>query len=1089
MIFLKLLIVTVISASMGFSTRYFSPLELQDRFEKGQKLYALGDYEKAIEHYQAILATQSNAMIDVERVDVTVDEFILPVRVAATYQLANTHNKLGLDKLRRSEILRTERKGSEADARYEEALADLNTGLDFFQQLIVDAAVDDRTRVMAQYQTLETSFQLKKYDQVIEEGQTLLRDFPNSVYETVTFYDIAWSYFELGKNREAIEHYEQVLLLSPSGSHSDRSLLQIAECYDRLDNEERALHYLDRLISRYDFSAMTEDELRAMQTAKLSGSIKETARELVASAQLRKGDIYAGRGEINQALAAYAVVPEKYAAETRLVQNSYIRSAELVHEHRGVDAAIAAYKRAIREVEDELFQARTQLTVARLLFESAEYVEAVEEYQIYLQAYLRIAARAGFTADKVLFRIAQCYQSEGGRLHATDAAASQAAFDEALRTYQQLLREYQDTSLVPDAYFGLGFTQQLRGENTEARTHYRALVDYYPEHPAAANGLLQLARLDYEASDFQQAKAMYQRIRSDYPDADVLNLVHMELGLTHKRLSEIPQAITSLSAISDDWDQWAKIQVELAELHVSQGDAEVAQTILERALHAAGDETLQSQIHYIKGRLAFNQGNYRGAIRELDLALETADEKVSDGALFTRGASYYELAKELDARGDSAVARPQYMSSQVDMKSLLDRDPQAYLRDSAFRTLGAGMIRLGQQEEAASYYESLIADTDDPQEAATFQMLLTELYYDQEDFDRARRAARSLLSMTFDDDDKAGYYRKERAFSIIGNTLLQERKYREASRVFANGLEQYPNSGESANLAFSKAFSEFNSGSHAQAVTSFEDMLSRFPADRNAVHATYYLAHGNQLLTQFGKAADTFRELLDDYPGSSYQEEALYLIGENYYNERDFENASEFYDRLLAQYPRGRFADAALYARGWCDFEREDMEGGVARMSQLVAEYPTSEFSSKAQFTVGDYHYNKREYPLAIGAYQRVLNDYPDSEEVPKTRVLVAELGEIRASLEYNDVMKFLEAKQYDEAVAGLEEVAKKYPGTYTALAAYCNLGLTYEMLRQWRQAVDNYEKTLNQGGDDPQNVDVVSFARLHRDWIVENRL
>ena len=81
---------------------------------------------------------------------------------------------------------------------------------------------------------------------------------------------------------------------------------------------------------------------------------------------------------------------------------------------------------------------------------------------------------------------------------------------------------------------------------------------------------LQLARLDYEASDFQQAKAMYQRIRSDYPDADVLNLVHMELGLTHKRLSEIPQAITSLSAISDDWDQWAKIQVELAQLQYFQ---------------------------------------------------------------------------------------------------------------------------------------------------------------------------------------------------------------------------------------------------------------------------------------------------------------------------------------------------------------------------------------------------------------------------------------------------------------------------------------------------------------------------------------
>lgn len=106
MIFLNLLLVAVMGTTIAMSTRYFSPQELQDRFEKGQKLYALGDYSKAVEHYEAILSTNSNAMIDVEQVDVSVDEFILPVQVAATYQLANTYNKLGLEKLQRSSTLR-----------------------------------------------------------------------------------------------------------------------------------------------------------------------------------------------------------------------------------------------------------------------------------------------------------------------------------------------------------------------------------------------------------------------------------------------------------------------------------------------------------------------------------------------------------------------------------------------------------------------------------------------------------------------------------------------------------------------------------------------------------------------------------------------------------------------------------------------------------------------------------------------------------------------------------------------------------------------------------------------------------------------
>ena len=74
------------------------------------------------------------------------------MRVGATYQLGNTYNKLGLEKLQRSQFLRSEQKEAEADARYEEALQDLNKSRNHFRSLAADERVDDRTRVMAQYQ-------------------------------------------------------------------------------------------------------------------------------------------------------------------------------------------------------------------------------------------------------------------------------------------------------------------------------------------------------------------------------------------------------------------------------------------------------------------------------------------------------------------------------------------------------------------------------------------------------------------------------------------------------------------------------------------------------------------------------------------------------------------------------------------------------------------------------------------------------------------------------------------------------------------------------------------------------------------------
>ena len=1091
MLLMNLLIVAAMGTGIGLSTRYFSPEKLQDNFGKGQKLYALGDYEKAIEHYEAILSIESNAMIEVGEVTVDVDEFILPVRVAASYQLGNTFNKLGLEKLRRSEFLKRERREREAKQRHEEALEDLNQSLEYFHQIIEDENIEERTRVMAQYQTLRTNYQLKDYLQVIREGEKLLGDFPNNVYETAVYYDMAWSYFELERYPVAIENFEQVLTLAPRGSSADRSIFQIADCYERLDQYDMALNFLDRLIARYDFSQMSEEELIEMSTLKLKGVVKETTRELVAKAQLKKGDIYAGKGEIEKALAAYAVVIEEYAAEPVLVQNAYIRGAELVHQERGTAAAIAAYKNAIEKVEDDkLFQARTQLTVARMLYDEEKYDKAAEEYWIYLHAYNDVAARIGFSRDKTLFRIAQSYQSYGQQVRKKDTAGSVAALDRSVSLYRQLLEEFSENDLIPDVLFGMAFTLQLKDQNAEAKPFFHQLVERYPEHGAAPSALMQIARIEYGIGNYQQANSLYQSLLDQYPDSDQRDAARMELGLTYKMLGNIEAAIGSFEAVEPGFGQWAKLQVDLAELYIGQQNYAQAEVVLSQALRKTEEKELQSQFHYIKARVHFAQADFEASIREFTRALEKSPAAdIAESGLLARGSAFYEVAKQQDAGGDTASARVNYEATLRDMKELLQLDPAPHLKDSAFRTLGATMIRLDLQEEATRYYEELIDASDDPHEAATFQMLLTELYYDMEDFPQAMHHARKLLDLKFDDDNKAGYFRKERAYSIIGNSLLQVKQYREAASIFATGLQKYPQSGESGNLAFSRAFALFNAEDYETSAKSFEGYIKRFPQDRNRIHGHYYLGYSYQMLTWFKRAAAAFEVLAHRYPDSNYEEESLFLIGENYYNERDFERAAKAYEESLEQYPRGTYSASARYALAWSYFEQEKMEEGVKAMENVVQYHPESEFAAKAQFTLGDYYYNIRSYGPALEAYNRLVEYYPDSQEASKAEALVAELSEIQASFDYGEVMKFFEEKEYDKAIAGFEKIVEKYPGTYTELAAYCNLGLSYEIMRRWSEAAENYRKILEKGKDSPENSDVVSFAKQHHDWIVENRL
>jgi hypothetical protein len=48
---------------------------------------------------------------------------------------------------------------------------------------------------------------------------------------------------------------------------------------------------------------------------------------------------------------------------------------------------------------------------------------------------------------------------------------------------------------------------------------------------------------------------------------------------------------------------------------------------------------------------------------------------------------------------------------------------------------------------------------------------------------------------------------------------------------------------------------------------------------------------------------------------------------------------------------------------------------------------------------------------------------------------------------------------------------------------------LTYERIGDWRKSAEAYAQTLEKGGDRLESYDVVSFAKLHRDWIVKNKL
>ena len=220
---------------------------------------------------------------------------------------------------------------------------------------------------------------------------------------------------------------------------------------------------------------------------------------------------------------------------------------------------------------------------------------------------------------------------------------------------------------------------------------------------------------------------------------------------------------------------------------------------------------------------------------------------------------------------------------------------------------------------------------------------------------------------------------------------------------------------------------------------------------------------------------------------------------ESAFNLGRFDEVAALYGRLLESHPESPFSDDAMYNLAWAHYEAKDEEAFIAGLERLLGAFPRSEFAPDARFTLGDYYFNKEEYEKAQAEYQIVLSEYGSSTIAGEVPEVLRKVREIIAYGEYEQAMAVFseglslekEAKR-DEAVRKFEEAAplfvalmEKYPGTEVEVGALSNLGICYEFLRRWREAVQTYDKVIALYEQEKASQEAFQFAKGHRDWIV----
>jgi len=447
-------------------------------------------------------------------------------------------------------------------------------------------------------------------------------------------------------------------------------------------------------------------------------------------------------------------------------------------------------------------------------------------------------------------------------------------------------------------------------------------------------------------------------------------------------------------------------------------------------------------------------------------------------ARFFRGLNYYQAGTSDDALGGRSRGSAHFREAVEDLEILLGSNVAEEIRPIAYRTRGVALTRLGRSAEAVNAYEELIEAAVSDEERSDFALMRMELYYDQEQIEHTERAAWALIGANFVDDNDRGFYKKERAYLVLVSLFLEQERYAEALKTAREALQRYPQSAEQPTLLLASGRSLFAMEEFAAAAQEFGRLIGAHPTHPDLPAAYYQQGFCYEILGEYEQAAAAFGALGRNYPADPLAPDALYRAGENLYNGSRFEEALTYYLDLDTGYAQSAFAPQALYSASWTYMDLEQEEASITTMQRLAQRYPASEYARYAQFSIGDYYYSKKQYEPALAAYQAVVDRYDGTTEADKAKGLVAELEEDMASRDYEVVIVAFESKRYPEAVEGFEAIFKKYPRSYSALAALANKGVALEKLGADKDARQTYERVLELAVDEKSG-DIVKFVKL----------
>jgi tol-pal system protein YbgF len=102
------------------------------------------------------------------------------------------------------------------------------------------------------------------------------------------------------------------------------------------------------------------------------------------------------------------------------------------------------------------------------------------------------------------------------------AFSQEAKHKEAFAAFDSFLKAHPDSKLVPDALYGLGYSQFALRSYKSSIVSQQKLLDAYPNSSKVPNAMYSIANSQIQLGQVKNAKQMLRDLIANHPDADVI---------------------------------------------------------------------------------------------------------------------------------------------------------------------------------------------------------------------------------------------------------------------------------------------------------------------------------------------------------------------------------------------------------------------------------------------------------------------------------------------------------------------------------------------------------------------------------------